>query len=64
MILSNKIVILYRAGSSTSDEDKHKKFTLPAGTYSIDDFNVKIKEGPQLKKLKAYHASTLHIFGL
>ena len=37
-------MIFYKAGSRTAVEDNNfMKFTLPAGTYSIDDFNTKVK---------------------
>ena len=63
ILLSNIAVIFYKAGSRTGVEDnKFIKFTLSAGTYSIDDFNAKIKiavlqerqdwEPPQIKDLK------------
>ena len=63
MILLSKVsIIVYEAGKSTSVENKKfKDFNLSAGTYSIDDFNAKIKvtilqredwEPPQIKDLK------------
>ena len=55
-------MILYKADPHTGIEDRHIKFTLLAGTYSIDDFNAKVKlsflqerqdwEAPQIKDLK------------
>ena len=36
-------VILYKAGSHRAVEDIHLKFTILAGTHSIDDFNAKVK---------------------
>ena len=40
----NIAVIFYKAGSRTAVEDNNfMKFTLPAGTYSIGDFNTKVK---------------------
>ena len=44
ILLSSVFVIFYRAGSRTSMENnRFIKFSLSAGTYSIDDFNAKIK---------------------
>ena len=44
MLLSNIAVIFYKAGSRRCVQDnKYIKFTLSGGTYSIDDFNAKIK---------------------
>ena len=37
------VVIFYRAGSRTAVEDGFIKFNLSAATYSIDDFNAKVK---------------------
>ena len=56
-------MIFYKAGSRTGVENnRFIKFSLSAGTYSIDDFNTKIKaavllerqdwEPPQIKDLK------------
>ena len=37
-------MIFYKAGSRTGVEDNEFiKFTLSTGTYSIDDFNAKVK---------------------
>ena len=64
ILLSNVSVIFYKAGSRTSAENnRFIKFFLSVGTYSIDDFNKKIKaavvlqerqdwEPPQIKYLK------------
>ena len=59
---SDGAVILYGAGLCTGFEERHTKFTLSAGTYSVEDFNTKIKaavlqqrqdwEMPQIKDLK------------
>ena len=44
ILLSSISVIFYKAGARTSVENnKFIKFSLSAGTYSIDDFNAKIK---------------------
>ena len=43
ILLSNIAVILCRAGSCTCVEDRHIKLTLSSGTYSIYDFNAKVK---------------------
>ena len=43
ILLSDTAVILYRAGSPTAVEDRHIEFTLSTSTYSIDDFNAKVK---------------------
>ena len=57
MLLSDAAVILHKAV-----QDRHLKFTLSAGAYAIDDFNVKVKvavlqqrqnwEAPQIIDLK------------
>ena len=62
ILLSNIVAIFYKAGLHTGIEDKFIKFTLSAVTYSIDDFNAKVKvavlqerkywEPPQVKNLK------------
>ena len=61
ILLSNFSVIFYRANRCTGVE-KFVKFSISAGTYSIDDFNTKIKIAvlqerqdwipPQIKDLK------------
>ena len=44
ILLSNASIIVYRTGKRTSVENnKFIHFNLSAGTYSIDDFNGKIK---------------------
>ena len=45
IILQSKVsIIVYKAGKSTGVENtKFVGFSLSAGTYSIDDFNAKIK---------------------
>ena len=44
ILLSRVSVIFYKAGARTSVENnKFIKFSLSAGTYSINDFNAKIK---------------------
>ena len=63
ILLSNASIIVYRTGKRTSVENnKFIHFNLSAGTYSIDDFNAKIKvailqkrqdwEPPQIKDLR------------
>ena len=63
ILLSSVSVIFYKAGARTGVENnRFIKFSLSAGTYSIDDFNAKIKvavlqerqdwEPPQIKDLK------------
>ena len=63
ILLSNASIIVYRTGKRTSVENnKFIHFNLSAGTYSIDDFNAKIKvailqkrqdwEPPQIKESK------------
>ena len=63
MFLSSVSVIFYKAGACNSPENnRFIKFSLSAGTYSIDDFNAETKaallqEGqdwvpPQMKDLK------------
>ena len=62
-LLSKASLIVYKAGKQGSVTDtEFMKFTLSGGTYSIDDFNAKIKiailqqiqgwETPQIKNLK------------
>ena len=45
MILLSKVsIIVYKADKHTSVENtKFMRFNLSVGTYSIDDFNAKIK---------------------
>ena len=63
ILLSNVSIIVYKAGKRTGVENnKFLHFNLSAGTYSIDDFNAKIKvailqqrqdwEPPQIKDLR------------
>ena len=63
ILLSKVSIVIYKAGKRTSIENKKFiHFNLSAGTYSIDDFNAKIKVGilqerqdwepPQIKDLK------------
>ena len=63
ILLSNASIIVYRTGKRTSVENnKFIHFNLSAGTYSIDDFNAKVKiailqqrqdwEPPQIKDLR------------
>ena len=63
ILLSKVSIIVYKAGKRTGVENtKFISFNLSAGTYSIDDFNAKIKvvilqqrqdwEPPQIKDLK------------
>ena len=63
ILLSNVSIIVYKAGKRTSvKNNKFMHFNLSAGTYSIDDFNGKVKvvilqkrqdwEPPQIKDLK------------
>ena len=63
ILLSEVSIMIYMAGKCTSVEnDTFIHFNLSAGTYSIDDFNAKIKvailqerqdwEPPQIKDLK------------
>ena len=40
---SDAAMILYKARLCTGVEDKHIKFALSACTYSIDDFDLKVK---------------------
>ena len=61
ILLSDTVVILYKAGSRTDVVDRHIKLILSTCTYSFDDFNTKIKaavlkqnqdwEVPQIKDL-------------
>ena len=43
LLLSDKVVIVFKAGSRTGVKERHIKFTFSAGTYSINDFNAKVK---------------------
>ena len=63
ILLTEVSIVIYKAGKRTGAEnDKFIHFNLSAGTYSIDDFNAKIKVGilqerqdwepPQIKDLK------------
>ena len=63
ILLSNVSILVYRAGKRTCVENnKFIHFNLSAGSYSIDDFNTKIRlailqqrqdwEPPQIKDLK------------
>ena len=63
ILLPSVSVIFYKSGARTSVENNmFIKFSISAGTYSIDDFNAKIKvavlqerqdwEPPQIKDLK------------
>ena len=63
ILLSSVSVIFYKAGARTGVENnRFIKFSLSAGTYSIDDFNAKIKVAvlqqrqdwvpPQIKDLR------------
>ena len=63
ILLSKVSIIVYKAGKSTGVENtKFVSFSLSTGTYSIDDFNAKIKvatlqqrqdwEPPQIKDLR------------
>ena len=63
ILLSKVYIIVYKAGKRTGVENtKFISFNLLAGTYSIDDFNTKIKvailqqrqdwEPPQVKDLR------------
>ena len=63
ILLSSVSIIVYKAGKQTGVENtKFISFKLSAGTYSIDDFNAKIKvailqkrqdwEPPQTKDLR------------
>ena len=63
ILLSKVSIVIYKSGKRTSIENKKFiHFNLSAGTYSIDDFNAKIKvailqerqdwEPPQIKDLK------------
>ena len=63
ILLSNVSIIVYKAGRRTGlENNKFIHFSLSAGTYSIDNFNTKIKEAisqqrqdwepPEIKNLK------------
>ena len=44
ILLSEVFIVIYKAGKHTGVEnDKFIHFNLSAGTYSIDDFNAKIR---------------------
>ena len=45
ILLSKPPIIIYKAGITTNVENRNSiHSSIPAGTYSIDDFNTKIKE--------------------
>ena len=45
ILLSSVSVIFYKAGARTGTENNgFIKFSISAGTYSVDDFNAEIKE--------------------
>ena len=45
ILLSKAPIITYKAGKPTGVENRNLIYSsIPAGTYSIDDFNTKIKE--------------------
>ena len=63
ILLSNPPIIIYKAGTTHGVENRNLiNSRMPASTYSIDDFNTKIKEfdlqqrqdwePPQIKDLK------------
>ena len=63
ILLSSPPIITYKAGTTTGVENRNLiHSSIPAGTYSIDQFNTKIKEfvlqqrpdwePPQIKDLK------------
>ena len=75
ILLSEVSIMIYKACKRTSIENtKFIHFNLSAGTYSIDDFNSKIRvailqqredwEPPQIKDLRAGHNRRLHIHSL
>ena len=44
ILLSEVSIVIYKAGKRTGAEnDKFIHFNLSAGTYSIDDFNAKLR---------------------
>lgn len=43
ILLSDKVVIVFKAGSRTGVKERHIKLTFAAGTYSINNFNAKVK---------------------
>ena len=45
ILLSNPPIITYKAGTTHGVENRNLiHSSIPAGTYSIDDFNTKVKE--------------------
>ena len=63
ILLSKALIITYKTGKPTGVENRNLIYSsIPAGTYSIDDFNTKIKkfvlqqrqdwEAPQIKDLE------------
>ena len=63
ILLSKVSIVIYKAGERTGVENtKFMHFNLSAGTYSIDDFNTRVKisilqqiqdwESPQIKDLR------------
>ena len=72
ILLSNVSAIFYKSCSRTGIENNtFMRFYLSAVTYSIDDFNTKIKEGVlrkkqdwephQIKNLKLVNQNTTHL---
>ena len=44
ILLSKAPIITYKAGTTTGVENRNSLYSsIPAGTYSIDDFNTKMK---------------------
>ena len=60
-LLSDVILILYKAGLRTGVQDIHTKCSLSAGTYSINGFNTKVKEAVfQQRQIKLRTYSCLY----
>ena len=58
VLLSDTAVILFRAGSRMGVKYRYVKFTVPVGTYRINEFNTKIKAA----EIKTSQTRTLHIY--
>ena len=56
ILLSSISIIFYKTGARTGVENnRFTKFSISTGTYSIDDFNAKIKVQYNKKGKTGYH---------
>ena len=63
MLADNALLLCAKATSYASNLDNNIRSTLSAGTYSTDDFNVKIKEAllRQREDCKAPQIKVTHL---